>query len=183
MASQGREFIEAESAAKVKYQGLGQDTPEYKKAIEDDPAVVKANAKLNKYGSMAAVGVGVAGLFGIGMSGLKGVTNMQKDKNIVASQNTNPIGMPLSFQQMAGGSANLKMGGMFGTGSLMDKLVSLNQKMAENLGTIAKNTSHGKPGGINDAITNHTKQLQSHGYMPGGGGGGGFGGSGAGGGW
>jgi len=137
------------------------------------------DATYNKIKRGRAGLAGAAGL-GAGAFGLKGISDAVNSGNQDNPQNIKPIGLPMSFQQMAGGSANLKTGGMFGTGSLMDKLVSLNQRMSEHLATIAKNTGHGKPGGMDDTLEKHNKTLQGHGMIPGGGSGGG---AGAGGGW
>jgi hypothetical protein len=55
-----------------------------------------------------------------------------------------PILPALPFHQLPGGSGNLKMGGLFGVGSVGEKIIDLNTRMLERLQVIAINTNNGR---------------------------------------
>ena len=78
----------------------------------------------------------------VGMTTATNLNKINKDPNASQSQNIKPIGVPMGFTQMPGGGPSLKMGGLFGVGSIGDKLVDLNKQMAGYLSTIAQNSSH-----------------------------------------
>ena len=87
------------------------------------------------------------GIMGMLTSGLAGAENYKKLANQPYTQAypLKPAFSPMAFQQLSGGSANLKMGGLFGVGSTGEKIVDLNQKMLYKLALIAEHTNPEKP--------------------------------------
>ena len=83
-----------------------------------------------------------------GMNAVNSIASAVGGPNSTASQPSKAFGPAMQFQQLAGGSSNLKMGGLFGIGSVGEKIVDLNQKMLYKLGQIADQTNPNHPHGL-----------------------------------
>jgi hypothetical protein len=82
------------------------------------------------------------GLAGAGIVGLQAYKNLNQiaSSPFTQSKPLTPAYAPMTFQQLAGGAAQLKMGNLFGVGSVGNKIVDLNNRMLHQLEMIRENT-------------------------------------------